>query len=154
LTSNFELVDPKRFKATRSRGGCNRVGSCNQFGGWPFQATCRCVLLAIGCIDDHPLGVDLMDFPILDLMDQDGCYHKLLDLLHPGGLACPRCATRDGLNVHRHRPSLRSSTTAAKAAAGSSTCLPAPPGRVHTSRPDPFDPPGHRAGGAYRETRP
>ena len=45
-----------------------------------------------------------MDFPILDLMDQDGCYHKLLDLLHPGGLACPRCATRDGLNVHRHRP--------------------------------------------------
>ena len=27
-----------------------------------------------------------MDFPILDLMDQDGCYHKLLDLLHPGGL--------------------------------------------------------------------
>ena len=30
-----------------------------------------------------------MDFPILDLMDQDGCCHKLLDLLHPGGLACP-----------------------------------------------------------------
>jgi len=25
LTSNFELVDPKRFEATRSRGGCNRV---------------------------------------------------------------------------------------------------------------------------------
>ena len=35
-----------------------------------------------------------MDFPILDLMDQDGCYHKLLDLLHPGGLVCPRCAAR------------------------------------------------------------
>jgi len=30
-----------------------------------------------------------MDFPILDLMDQDGCYHKLLDLLHPGGRVCP-----------------------------------------------------------------
>ena len=45
-----------------------------------------------------------MDFPILDLMDQDGCYHKLLDLLHPDGLVCPRCAARDGLNVHRHRP--------------------------------------------------
>ena len=28
-----------------------------------------------------------MDFPILDLMNQGGCYHKLLDLLHPGGLA-------------------------------------------------------------------
>ena len=45
-----------------------------------------------------------MDFPVLHLRDQDGCYHKLLDLHHPGGLACPRCATRDGLNVHRHRP--------------------------------------------------
>ena len=45
-----------------------------------------------------------MDFPILDLMDQDGCYHKLLDLLHPDGLVCPRFAARDGLNVHRHRP--------------------------------------------------
>ena len=45
-----------------------------------------------------------MDFPILDLMAQDGCYHKLLDLLHPGGLVCPRCAARDGLNIHHHRP--------------------------------------------------
>jgi len=45
-----------------------------------------------------------MDFPILDLMDQDGCYHKLPDLLHPDGLVCPHCAARDGLNVHRHRP--------------------------------------------------
>ena len=37
-----------------------------------------------------------MDFPILDLMDQDGCYHKLLDLLRPGGLACPRSPTGTG----------------------------------------------------------
>lgn len=36
--------------------------------------------------------------------DDVGCYHKLLDLLHPRGLACPRCAVRDGLKVHRrHR---------------------------------------------------
>ena len=45
-----------------------------------------------------------MDFPIADLMDQDACYRKLLELLHPGGLACPRCGRRDGLKVHRrHR---------------------------------------------------
>jgi transposase-like protein len=45
-----------------------------------------------------------MDFPILDLMDQPACYQKLLDLLHPDGLACPRCGRgRDGYNVHRHR---------------------------------------------------
>ena len=45
-----------------------------------------------------------MDFPIEDLMDQDVCYHKLRDLLHPGGMACPRCAAREGHTVHRRRP--------------------------------------------------
>jgi transposase-like protein len=45
-----------------------------------------------------------MDFPIDDLLDQDACSRKLMDLLHPGGMACPRCAAREGLNVHRHRP--------------------------------------------------
>jgi transposase-like protein len=45
-----------------------------------------------------------MDFPIIDLMDADGCRRKLLDLLHPDGLACPRCGARDGLNIHRRRP--------------------------------------------------
>jgi transposase-like protein len=45
-----------------------------------------------------------MDFPILDLMDQQACYQKLLDLLHPDGLAFPRCGGgRDGYNVHRRR---------------------------------------------------
>ena len=45
-----------------------------------------------------------MDFPIVDLLDQDACYAKLVALLHPGGLACPRCGSRDGLKVHRrHR---------------------------------------------------
>lgn len=45
-----------------------------------------------------------MDFPIADLLDQDACYRKLVDLLHPGGLACPRCGAGDGLKVHRrHR---------------------------------------------------
>jgi len=44
-----------------------------------------------------------MDFPIIDLMDQEGCRQKLFDLLHPEGFACPRCGARDGLNVHRRR---------------------------------------------------
>ena len=45
-----------------------------------------------------------MDFPILDLMDEAACCRKLSALLHPDGLACPRCAACDGLNIHRHRP--------------------------------------------------
>jgi transposase-like protein len=45
-----------------------------------------------------------MDFPIADLMDEDACYAKLLAWLHPDGLACPRCGSRDDLRVHRrHR---------------------------------------------------
>jgi transposase-like protein len=45
-----------------------------------------------------------MDFPILALLDEDACYRKLVALLHPSGLACPRCGTRAGLAVHRrHR---------------------------------------------------
>jgi hypothetical protein len=33
----------------------------------------------------------MMDFPIGELMDERACYHWPLDLLHPGGLRCPRC---------------------------------------------------------------
>jgi transposase-like protein len=45
-----------------------------------------------------------MDFPIAEFMDEDSCYEKLVDLLHPEGLACPRCHARDDLRVHRrHR---------------------------------------------------
>jgi transposase-like protein len=45
-----------------------------------------------------------MDFPILDLMDQPACYRTLLDLLHPEGLTCPRCAAGpDRYAVHRRR---------------------------------------------------
>ena len=45
-----------------------------------------------------------MDFPISDLMDQAACYARLVDWLHPDGLACPRCAVRHRLVVHRrHR---------------------------------------------------
>jgi transposase-like protein len=45
-----------------------------------------------------------MDFSLTDLMDQDACYHKLVGLLHPGGLACPNCKAANHLRVHRrHR---------------------------------------------------
>jgi transposase-like protein len=45
-----------------------------------------------------------MDFPIVDLMDEDACYAQLVTWLHPDGLACPRCGARDRLHVHRrHR---------------------------------------------------
>jgi transposase-like protein len=45
-----------------------------------------------------------MDFPLLDLMDQDACSHKLLEWLHPDGLTCPRCgAGRARYTIHRRR---------------------------------------------------
>jgi len=45
-----------------------------------------------------------MDFPIAELMDEDACYAKLLDALHPGGLTCPSCHQADRIAVHRrHR---------------------------------------------------
>jgi len=40
-------------------------------------------------VADSPRGDDPMDFPILDLMDQEGCRQKLFDLLYPEGSACP-----------------------------------------------------------------
>jgi transposase-like protein len=42
----------------------------------------------------------LIDFPITGLMDERACYDWLVDLLHPGGLACPRCGGADTW-VHR-----------------------------------------------------
>jgi transposase-like protein len=45
-----------------------------------------------------------MDFPLSELMDEQACYEKLVNLLHPGGLKCPRCGTDDRMVVHRrHR---------------------------------------------------
>jgi transposase-like protein len=76
-------------------------GSCTRIGGWPFPAVCRCGLLGRS---PSPTRSHLMDFPILDLMDQAACYHELLDLLHPGGLTCPRCGGgRDRYTAHRRR---------------------------------------------------
>ena len=45
-----------------------------------------------------------MDFSLIDYLDEDACYSKLVELLHPHGLACPRCGEREGLGTHRcHR---------------------------------------------------
>jgi transposase-like protein len=43
-----------------------------------------------------------MDFPLNHLMDDQACYAFLVHLLHPDGLACPRCHRGDGLKVHRY----------------------------------------------------
>ena len=49
-----------------------------------------------------------MDFPIIDLMDEDACYSELVRWLHPDGLACPRCHRADRMRVHRsHRAPAR-----------------------------------------------
>src|SRR4051812_44837111 len=45
-----------------------------------------------------------MDFSLIDYLDEDACYSKLVELLHPEGLACPRCTERRRLGIHRcHR---------------------------------------------------
>jgi transposase-like protein len=44
-----------------------------------------------------------MDFPLTGLMGEGACYERLVEALHPDGLACPRCGG-DRLGVHRkHR---------------------------------------------------
>jgi transposase-like protein len=44
-----------------------------------------------------------MDFPLAGLMDEGACYARLVEALHPEGLACPRCGGAR-LGVHRrHR---------------------------------------------------
>jgi transposase-like protein len=42
-----------------------------------------------------------MDFPITELMDDQACYDRLVEWLHPEGLACPRCHGADTSYVHR-----------------------------------------------------
>ena len=45
-----------------------------------------------------------MDFSLIDYLDEGACDTKLVELLHPDGLACPRCGERQRLGIHRrHR---------------------------------------------------
>ena len=73
----------------------------------------------------------MMDFPITDLMDEHACYQWLLGLLHPKGLACPRCG---GTAAYVHR-FYREEADEAYQNAGEK-------GVPHT---DPADPPRRRA---------
>jgi hypothetical protein len=42
--------------------------------------------------------------PLTDDLDEDACYRKLVEHLHPDGLACPACGQRQHLGGHhRHR---------------------------------------------------
>jgi len=44
-----------------------------------------------------------MDFPLLELLDEQACYGFLIDALHPHGLRCPDCGSHR-YTVHRaHR---------------------------------------------------
>jgi transposase-like protein len=82
----------------------NAGGSWKKLGGWPFPAISGCDLLAFLVVHDPSLGAGPMDFPIIDLMDQEGCRNKLFDLLHPEGHFCPSCGAREGLTIHRRHP--------------------------------------------------
>jgi transposase-like protein len=44
-----------------------------------------------------------MDFPLNHPMNKDVCYVWLVELLHHGGLVCPRCGRPDRLGIHSHR---------------------------------------------------
>lgn len=44
-----------------------------------------------------------MDFPLLDLLDDDACYDALVDALHPDGLCCPACGGRHYVAHRAHR---------------------------------------------------
>ena len=48
-----------------------------------------------------------MDFSLIDYPDEAACYTKLVELLHPAGLACPRCGERQHLGIHRRHCELR-----------------------------------------------
>ena len=67
-----------------------------------------------------------MDFPITELMDEDACYAKLVEWLHPDGFACARCG-RDDRMASTAAGVPRSWTTAAVTAGGCSTPSPPPP---------------------------
>jgi hypothetical protein len=45
-----------------------------------------------------------MDFSPIDYLDEDACYAKLVELLHPEGLACRRCGERQRVGMEG-RPS-------------------------------------------------
>ena len=88
-----------------------------------------------------------MDFSLIDYLDEGACYTKLVELLHPDGLACPRCGERQRLGdppppprpgprlpVRRLRPRLQRLDRDR------------PGGDPPPPRAGPADPPRHRPG--------
>ena len=59
-----------------------------------------------------------MNFPITELMDQDACYARLVEALHPDGRPPPASASTASASIAA--TASRSSTTAAGLAGGSS----------------------------------
>ncbi len=50
------------------------------------------------------VGRFVIDFPLIDYIDDEACYGKLVELLHLEGLVCPNCGERRQLLIeHRHR---------------------------------------------------
>jgi transposase-like protein len=53
------------------------------------------------------MEVRTMDCSLIDYLDEDACYTKLVELLHPDGMTCPRCGEWQCLGIHRcHRTPL------------------------------------------------
>ena len=122
----------------------------------PFQPGADLLFCPSWLPTTYRLGADPMDFPILDLMDQEACRQKLFDLLHPEGFACPRCGAREGLNVHRRHPDSPVVDYRCKGCRRVFNMFTGTPWQgTHLSpRPDPLDPPRHRPRGPHREARP
>ena len=55
-------------------------------------------------LDNTLRGDPAMDFSLIEYLDEEACYTELVELLHPNGLACPRCEERHDVGIHRrHR---------------------------------------------------
>ena len=94
LRATVDLVVTKLFE--------DLEGSCGQIGAGLLTDSRRVGVVQVVALRNR--GATAMDFPVTDLLDETACYDRLVELLHPDSLACPRCGQRDHLGVHRrHR---------------------------------------------------
>ena len=76
-----------------------------------------------------------MDFSLIDYLDEDACYTKLVELLHPEGLGRPALRRRGNDWGSTAATATRSWTTSAASAAASSTPGRGPPWEGRTAVP-------------------
>ena len=76
-----------------------------------------------------------MDFPLIDYLDEDACYRKLVALLHPDGLGLPPVRSTRTAWGSTAAAGSRSWSTSAATAAGCSTPGPGPSSRGRTAAP-------------------